>query len=236
MDMDKLILIVEDEKNIADILKFNLENEGYRTAMASDGEEALEKVKSVSPDLILLDLMLPKLSGFEVCKAVREFSDTPIIMLTARGEETDKIQGLDLGADDYITKPFSIRELSARIKANRRRGSRDLTVERVPQDGNLIISGDLIINCDRYEVTRGDQPIDLTLREFELLLFLAQQSDKIFSREVLLEKVWGYEFFGDVRTVDVTIRRLREKVEEDPGSPKYVMTKRGVGYYFNKQS
>ena len=236
MDMDKLILIVEDEKNIADILKFNLENEGYRTAMAFDGEEALEKAKTVSPDLILLDVMLPKLNGFEVCKAVREFSDTPIIMLTARGEETDKIQGLDIGADDYITKPFSIRELSARIKANIRRGSRELAVEKAPVDGNLIVSGELVINCDRYEVTRGNQPIDLTLREFELLLFLAQQPEKIFSREILLEKVWGYEFFGDVRTVDVTIRRLREKVEEDPGSPKYVMTKRGVGYYFNKQS
>ncbi len=234
--MQRLILVVEDEKAILDILKFNLEKEGYKVAVAMDGEDAVTMARQVNPDLILLDLMLPKLDGFEVCKSVRSWSDAPIIMLTAKGEETDKIKGLELGADDYITKPFSMRELSARIKANLRR----LSAENAPaegttfRNGNTICAGGLKIDCDRYEVYRDDTPVDLTIREFELLKFLAIQPEKVFSREVLLEKVWGYEFFGDVRTVDVTIRRLREKVESDPSSPKYVITKRGVGYYFSK--
>lgn len=234
--MQRLILVVEDEKPIADILKFNLEKEGYKVAEAGDGEEAIIMARQVNPDMILLDVMLPKLDGFEVCKSIRSWSDAPIIMLTARGEEVDKIMGLELGADDYITKPFSMRELSARIKANMRR----LASDAVPAEpgefsgGNILCAGSLKIDFDRYEVLRDGQPVELTLREFELLKFLAIQPEKVFTREVLLEKVWGYEFYGDVRTVDVTIRRLREKVEADPSAPRYVMTKRGVGYFFSK--
>ncbi len=233
--MQRLILVVEDEKPILDILKFNLEKEGYKVAVASDGEEAVIMARQVNPDLILLDVMLPKLSGFEVCKSIRSWSQASIIMLTAKGEEVDKIMGLELGADDYITKPFSMRELSARIKANMRRIANEETTETKQQTGSIITSGDLKIDCDRYEVYRGDKLIELTLREFELIKFLALQPEKVFSRGILLEKVWGYEFYGDVRTVDVTVRRLREKVEEDPSEPKYVMTKRGVGYYFSKE-
>ena len=234
--MQRLILVVEDEKPIADILKFNLEKEGYKVAEAGDGEEAIIMARQVNPDMILLDVMLPKLDGFEVCKSIRSWSDAPIIMLTARGEEVDKIMGLELGADDYITKPFSMRELSACIKANMRR----LASDAVPAEpgefsgGNILCAGSLKIDFDRYEVLRDGQPVELTLREFELLKFLAIQPEKVFTREVLLEKVWGYEFYGDVRTVDVTIRRLREKVEADPSAPRYVMTKRGVGYFFSK--
>lgn len=234
--MQRLILVVEDEKPILDILKFNLEKEGYKVAVAADGEEAVIMARQVNPDLILLDVMLPKLSGFEVCKSIRSWSQAPIIMLTARGEEVDKIMGLELGADDYITKPFSMRELSARIKANMRRLTPETQANETQHTGSVIRSGELRIDCDRYEVYRGDTPVELTLREFELLRFLALQPEKVFSRGVLLEKVWGYEFYGDVRTVDVTVRRLREKVEKDPSAPKYVMTKRGVGYYFSKEA
>lgn len=229
--MERVILIVEDEKPIVDILRYNLQKEGFRTIEAYDGEEALALTKRYNPDLLLLDVMLPKLDGFSVCKSIRAYSTVPIIMLTAREEEVDKVLGLELGADDYITKPFSVRELTARIKANMRRISPD--TQNQAQSNNMIETANLSINCDRYEVKRNEQIIDLTLREFELLKFLAIQPEKVFSRETLLEKVWGYEYYGDVRTVDVTVRRLREKVEEDPGNPKYVMTKRGVGYYFN---
>lgn len=234
--MQRLILVVEDEKPIADILKFNLEKEGYKVAEAGDGEEAIIMARQVNPDMILLDVMLPKLDGFEVCKSIRSWSDAPIIMLTARGEEVDKIMGLELGADDYITKPFSMRELSARIKANMRRLASDAAPAESGEfsGGNILCAGSLKIDFDRYEVLRDGQPVELTLREFELLKFLAIQPEKVFTREVLLEKVWGYEFYGDVRTVDVTIRRLREKVEADPSAPRYVMTKRGVGYFFSK--
>ena len=232
--MDRLVLIIDDEKPIVDIVKFNLQKEGFRTMEAFEGEEALEMARKYNPDLILLDVMLPKLDGFAVCKRLREWTQCPIIMLTARVDEVDKVLGLELGADDYITKPFSIRELTARVKANMRR----IAPEERPVsqgDGNIIKSDGLVINCERYEVKRDGKPIELTLREFELLKFLALQPEKVFSRETLLEKVWGYEYYGDVRTVDVTVRRLREKVEDDPGNPKYVMTKRGVGYYFDKQ-
>ena len=236
--MQRLILVVEDEKPILDILQFNLEKEGYKVATAMDGETAVQLAFQVNPDLILLDVMLPGLDGFEVCKTVRTRSDVPIIMLTAKGEEVDKILGLEIGADDYITKPFSMRELSARIKANMRRtvGADSLSAG-VPtgQTGNVILSGALKIDCDRYEVYRNGEPVILTIREFELIKFLAMQPEKVFSRETLLERVWGYEFFGDVRTVDVTVRRLREKVESDPSAPRYIMTKRGVGYYFNNK-
>ena len=229
--MEKLILVIEDEAPIVEILKFNLTKSGYRVLAAFDGEEGYKLALSEKPDLILLDVMLPKMDGFEVCKKIREKHSTPIIMLTARDEEVDKVLGLELGADDYCTKPFSVRELMARVKANIRRTSSD-----APQgeSGDIITFQNLSINPSRYEVKKDDTVIDLTLREFELLKFLAQQSGQIFTRETLLEKVWGYEYFGDVRTVDVTVRRLREKIEDNPASPNFIMTKRGVGYYFNK--
>lgn len=229
--MDKLILVIEDEAPIVEILKFNLTKSGYRVLTAFDGEEGYRLALSEKPDLILLDVMLPKMDGFEVCKKVREKQSTPIIMLTARDEEVDKVLGLELGADDYCTKPFSVRELMARVKANIRRTSADAPTN---ESSDLITFQNLTINPSRYEVSKDDKVIDLTLREFELLKFLAIQPGQIFTRETLLEKVWGYEYFGDVRTVDVTVRRLREKVEDNPASPNFIMTKRGVGYYFNK--
>ena len=229
--MDKLILVVDDEAPIVEILKFNLTKSGYRVLAAYDGEEGLRLAVSEKPDLILLDVMLPKMDGFEVCKKIREKHSTPIIMLTARDEEVDKVLGLELGADDYITKPFSVRELLARVKANIRRTVSDVQSN---SEGELITFENLTINPSRYEVSKSGSVIDLTLREFELIKFLAMQPGKIFTRETLLEKVWGYEYFGDVRTVDVTVRRLREKVEDNPASPNFIMTKRGVGYYFNK--
>ena len=229
--MDKLILVVDDEAPIVDILKFNLEKSGYRVLAAYDGEEGYRLSVSEKPDLILLDVMLPKMDGFEVCRKIRDKHSTPIIMLTARDEEVDKVLGLELGADDYITKPFSVRELLARVKANIRRSASD-----APQgdDGEIITFRNLTVNTSRYEVTKDSNVIELTLREFELLKFLAVQPGKVFTRETLLEKVWGYEYFGDVRTVDVTVRRLREKIEDNPASPGFIMTKRGVGYYFNQ--
>ncbi len=230
---ERCVLIIEDEQAIVDILKFNFQKEGYKVLEAMDGQTGLELALSENPDLILLDVMLPRMDGFEVCKKIREKSSVPVIMLTAREEEVDKVLGLELGADDYMTKPFSIRELTARVKANLRRTSIDRA--SVGQDNSsLITSGDLTINVERYEVSKYGKVIDITLREFELLKFLATQPERIFSRENLLENVWGYEYYGDVRTVDVTVRRLREKIEDDPGMPRYIITKRGVGYYFNK--
>jgi two-component system response regulator VicR len=227
--MKRKILIVDDEKNIVDILKFNLKKEGFDTVEAYDGKQALEMVEKEKPDLILLDIMLPEYDGFTVCKKIRQTLNIPILMLTAREEEVDKVLGLELGADDYITKPFSPRELMARVKANLRR-----VVEDVQNVQNEIIKcGDLTIDINRYETRRGDEVIELTLREFELVKFLAMQKGQIFTRESLLEKVWGYEYYGDVRTVDVTVRRLREKIEKVPSKPEYILTKRGVGYYFN---
>lgn len=230
---EKCVLIIEDEQAIVDILKYNFEKEGYKVLEAMDGQKGLELALGANPDLILLDVMLPKMDGFEVCKKVREKSSVPIIMLTAREEEVDKVLGLELGADDYITKPFSIRELSARVKANLRRTVID-QAQSSQEPANNIVSGDLVINVERYEVSKHGKVIDITLREFELLKCLATQPDKIFSRENLLKNVWGYEYYGDVRAVDVTVRRLREKIEDDPGMPRYIITKRGVGYYFNK--
>lgn len=230
--MAKKILIVDDEKNIVDIIKHNLKKEGFNIIEAYDGERGLEMGLNENPDLILLDIMLPKMDGFAVCRKLRQSINTPIIMLTAREEEVDKVLGLELGADDYITKPFSQRELLARIKANLRRSDVD---ELVPDktDGTIKCS-DLIIDTNRYEVIRDDTVIELTLREFELVKFLAQHQGQIFTRETLLEKVWGYEYYGDVRTVDVTVRRVREKLEREPSNPQYILTKRGVGYYFDK--
>lgn len=229
--MNAKILVVDDEKNIVDILKFNLVKEGFQTIEAYDGEQAIECAQKEKPDLILLDIMLPKMDGFTVCRKLRQTISTPIIMITAKEEEVDKVLGLELGADDYITKPFSTRELMARVKANLRRVTAD---NNTSKESSFLRCGNLEINIDRYEVKRDNQILELTLREFELVKFLALQQGQIFSRESLLEKVWGYEYYGDVRTVDVTVRRLREKVEEDPSNPIYIMTKRGVGYYFNK--
>ena len=230
--MEKVILIVDDEKPIVDILKFNLEKEGFNVIFAHDGEMGLKLACEKNPDLILLDIMLPKMDGFDVCKKVREKSNVPIIMITAREEEVDKVLGLELGADDYITKPFSVRELLARVKANIRRFAGDIPKDEV---GEIIVAAkDFLINTTKYEVTKNGVPLDLTLREYELLKYLVTQPNRIFSREALLSSVWGYEFYGDVRTVDVTVRRLREKIEEDSSNPKYILTKRGVGYYFDR--
>ncbi|MBE7050580.1 MAG: response regulator transcription factor [Ruminococcaceae bacterium] len=227
--MENKILVVDDEKPIVDILKINLEKNGYKVIVAYDGETAAEMAYSQEPDLILLDVMLPKMDGFSVCRKIREKMAVPIIMLTAREEEVDKVLGLELGADDYMTKPFSLRELMARVKANLRRTQ----IVNQPESGAEILSfGELVIDSEKYEVKKRGEVIPLTFREFELLKFLATRKGKIFTREQLLNKVWDYEFYGDVRTVDVTIRRLREKIEDNPSLPAYIITKRGVGYYF----
>lgn len=223
------ILVVDDEKPISDIVKFNLDKEGYDVVTAYDGEEALEKVESEEPDLILLDLMLPKIDGLEVARQVRAKHNIPIIMVTAKDSELDKVVGLELGADDYVTKPFSNRELVARVKANLRR--QDQFQQSNEEVKNNIKIGPLVINSDSYSVTRDGAQLDLTHREFELLHYLAQHTDQVMTREHLLQTVWGYDYFGDVRTVDVTVRRLREKIEETPSNPQILVTRRGVGYY-----
>ena len=234
--MEKKILVVDDEKLIVKGIRFSLEQDGMEVDVAYDGEEALKYARDNKYDLILLDVMLPKMDGFTVCRKLRERISTPILMITAREEEVDKVLGLALGADDYITKPFSIRELMARVQANLRRGGKDFSYLNIDSDTTSIKHGGLTINIEKYEVRKNDKIIDLTLREFELLKFLSLQPEKIYSRESLLEKVWGYEYYGDVRTVDVTVRRLREKIEDDPSNPRYVVTRRGVGYYFAKQN
>ncbi len=231
--MHEKVLVVDDEKSIVDIVKFNLEKEGYQVLTAGDGREGLEQFEQNNPDLILLDVMMPIIGGFEMCRKVREKSNVPIIMLTARAEEVDKVLGLELGADDYVTKPFSIRELMARVRANLRRTATMTAASG--QQGQDLSAGDLKIDMDRYEVTKRGEVIELTLRELELLKFLMAQKGQVFSREYLLEKVWGYEYYGDVRTVDVTVRRLREKIEDVSGTPEYILTKRGIGYYFNEK-
>ena len=235
--MERTILIVEDDKHINDILVLTFQKEGYKVLSALDGIKGLDMALNENPDIILLDVMLPGLDGFEVLKKLREKSlHTPVIMLTARDDEVDTVLGLELGADDYITKPYSNRELTARVKANLRRSSYETPADTQKPEPSTILSGELSINTERYEVTKAGKVLDITLREFERLKFLAMQPDKIFSREQLLENVWGYEYYGDVRTVDVTVRRLREKIEDDPSMPKYIITKRGVGYYFSNLS
>lgn len=224
------ILIIEDEKPISDIVKFNLEKEGFNILTAYDGINGLKMALTENPDLIILDIMLPGLNGFEVCKKIREVSGVPIIMATAKEEEVDKILGLEFGADDYITKPFSVRELIARVKANLRRTA--MPNNNTLDSKDLIVNGDLVIDLNKFEALKRGTPIALTVREFELLKFLATQKEQVFTREQLLEQVWGYEYYGDIRTVDVTVRRLREKIEEDSAKPGYVMTRRGFGYYF----
>ncbi|KZU37913.1 response regulator YycF [Lactiplantibacillus plantarum] len=227
----KKILVVDDEKPISDIMKFNLTKEGYEVHVAADGEEALQKVDEVHPDLILLDLMLPKMDGLEVARQVRKNYDMPIIMVTAKDSELDKVLGLELGADDYVTKPFSNRELVARVKANlRRQGAPSAQPAEVEENSDIEI-GDLMIHPEAYMVSKRGENIELTHREFELLHYLAQHIGQVMTREHLLQTVWGYDYFGDVRTVDVTVRRLREKVEDNPSHPKWLVTRRGVGYY-----
>ncbi|MCL1897111.1 MAG: response regulator transcription factor [Clostridiales bacterium] len=228
----KKVLIIEDEKTISDIVRFNLTKEGFETESAYDGAEGLELALKNDPDLVLLDVMLPTMDGFAVCRKIREKSNVPIIILTAKEEEVDKVLGLELGADDYITKPFGLRELIARVKANiRRRGMTDIVGA---DPANVTEFGSITIDTNRYEARKNGEALDLTLREFELLKYLAEREDKVYSREQLLEDVWGYEYYGDIRTVDVTVRRLREKLEDDSSDPKYVLTKRGVGYYFHR--
>lgn len=223
------ILVVDDEKPIADILKFNLEKEGYEVTCAYDGNDAIELAEELRPDLMLLDIMLPGKDGNEVCREVRKTQSMPIIMLTAKDSEIDKVIGLELGADDYVTKPFSNRELIARVKANLRR-HQQVEDDTVPTKKDIPI-GNLIINPDAYSVSRNGEHIDLTHREFELFHYLARHIGQVMTREHLLETVWGYDYFGDVRTVDVTVRRLREKIEENPSNPNWIITRRGVGYY-----
>ncbi len=227
----KKILVVDDEKPISDIIKFNLEKEGFEVVVAFDGEEAVEKVEEESPELIVLDVMLPKMDGLEVVREVRKTHSMPIIMVTAKETEIDKVLGLELGADDYVTKPFSNRELVARVKANLRRQTATEAVEEPEVETNDITIGDLTIHPDAYYVTKNSEVIELTHREFELLHYLVRHVGQVMTREHLLEEVWDFDYLGDVRTVDVTIRRLREKVEDNPSHPTYIITRRGVGYY-----
>lgn len=234
----KTILIVDDEETIVTMLSVNLQKEGYQTLEASNGEEGVQIALEKKPDLILLDIMLPKMDGFSVCKRIRQsLNNVPILMISAKDEEIDKILGLELGADDYITKPFSIRELMARVKANLRKAEivakaneQESEIQQ-ENDKNKIKVGDLSLDLNRFEVKVRGEVVDLTLREFEVLKYLASQPEQVVTREVLLEKVWGYEYYGDIRTVDVTVRRIREKIEKDTSNPKILITKRGVGYY-----
>ena len=229
--MERRVLVVDDEKNIVDMISYNLKKEGYEVVGVHDGESGLAAVKQHNPDLVLLDIMMPGLDGYEVCRRIREFSEVPVIMLTARAEELDKVLGLSLGADDYVTKPFSLRELMARVKANLRK-STGAEGEAGRTSGNILDFGEIRVDPNRYEVLRRGVLIELTRREFDLMYFLARNERNIYSREMLLESVWGYEYFGDLRTVDVTIRRLRTKIEDNPDTPRFILTKRGVGYYF----
>lgn len=227
--MAKKVLVVDDEKLIVKGIRFSLEQDGMEVDCAYDGQEALEKASANEYDLILLDVMLPKMDGFQVCQQIRDFSDVPIVMLTAKGEDMDKILGLEYGADDYITKPFNILEVKARIKAIMRRTGKK---EKEAPQSKTIVKGDMKIDCESRRVIIKGNEINLTAKEFDLLELLASNPDKVYSRENLLNIVWGYEYPGDARTVDVHIRRLREKVEANPSDPKYVYTKWGVGYYF----
>jgi len=232
----KTILVVDDEQPIIDILVYNLEKEGYNVIEANDGITAVDVALEKRPDLILLDIMLPKLDGLSVCKRIKNSLNVPILMLTAKDGEIDKILGLELGADDYITKPFSVRELVARVKANLRKvdaslNSKTIDDKQEKKKESKISVGDLELDLDKFEVKVRGEVIDLTLREFEVLKFLASEPGQVVTRETLLEKVWGYEYYGDIRTVDVTVRRIREKIEKDTSTPQILITKRGVGYY-----
>lgn len=228
--MSVRILVVDDERPIAEILKYNLEKEGYEVLLAYDGEEALELLERNEPDLILLDIMLPKKDGFAVCREIRDRKEIPIIMLTAKESEADKVRGLELGADDYVTKPFSAREVTARVKAALRRARRTSMGGR-----KQLRHGDLLVDPETMMVFNRGRQVELTTKEFSLLHVLIRRPGHIFNRQQLLNQVWGYDYFGDERTVDVTIRRLREKLELNPASPEYIHTKRGVGYFFRQK-
>ena len=227
----KKILVVDDEKPISDIIKFNMAKEGYEVLTAFDGREALEVFAAENPDIIILDLMLPEIDGLEVARTIRKTSNVPIIVLSAKDTEFDKVIGLEIGADDYVTKPFSNRELQARVKALLRRSEFAADPQLENEADTEIVIGDLHILPDAFLVQKANKELDLTQREFELLYHLATHVGQVMTREHLLETVWGYDYFGDVRTVDVTVRRLREKIEDTPGRPEYILTRRGVGYY-----
>ena len=230
--MERKVLIVDDERSIVDILKYNLEKDGMKVVSAYDGAEGLRLARSEDPDVILLDVMLPEMDGFEVCRTLRaEGNNVPIIMITAREEETDKVFGLELGADDYITKPFSMRELMARVRTNMRRAASMLPAQP-GADEDVLRARDLVIDRARRSVSRGGHELELTQREYELIKYLAENPGKVMSREELMAAVWQYDYFGALRAVDVAVRRLREKIEDNPSEPQYVMTKRGAGYYF----
>ena len=228
------ILVVDDEEPIAKILDFNLRKEGYDVIVANDGEKAVELAFSEDPDLILLDLMLPKKDGMEVCREVRAQKNIPIIMLTAKNSEIDKVLGLEFGADDYVTQPFSTRELMARVKVNLRRVAKQTEVVEEKNTSEVVIK-DIVIYPEAYIIKKNGEEVDLTRREFDLFYYLAQHRGQVLTRENLLQTVWGYDYFGDVRTVDVTVRRLREKVETDSSQPEYIMTRRGVGYFIGEE-
>ena len=237
MSMGK-ILVADDDRNIAELLRLYLEKEGYTVSVAGDGEEALARFSADSPDMVLLDIMMPKLDGWQVCREIRKKSNCPIIMITAKGETFDKVLGLELGADDYITKPFAMRELLARVKANIRRVA--MAPAQLPQAGSepgkRLDLGRVVVDLEGATVYKDGRALELTQREYDLIRFLASQPGKVFSREALMEHVWNYEgYVGDVRAVDVAVRRLREKIEDDPASPKFILTKRGMGYLFGGQ-
>ena len=232
------VLVVDDEKLIRDVIKEYLLLEKIEVEEASNGEEALNEVKQEDFDIIIMDIMMPKMDGYTACREIKKIKDIPFIMLSARGEEYDKLIGFDLGIDDYVTKPFSVRELMARIKANLRKAELNISSEKTKSEkkdenknSNKIVVGDLELDLDKFEVKVRGEIIDLTLREFEVLKYLANQPGQVVTRETLLEKVWGYEYYGDIRTVDVTVRRIREKIEKDTSTPQILITKRGVGYY-----
>lgn len=231
--MYERILIVDDEVSIVDILKYNLEREGYHALTAYDGYEALEIFQKELPDLVILDVMMPHMDGFQVCRKIREISNVPVIMLTARAEEMDTVIGLEMGADDYVTKPFGMRELVARVRTNLRRYA--ALTQQSEMSSESYVAGDLVLEAERFAVRKRGKLIDLTQRETDLLKFFMGRRGQVFGRAAILENVWGYESLGDERTVDVTIRRLREKIEDEPGAPVYILTKRGVGYYFNEE-